>query len=192
MSFTHTISVPDARVPYLNPDTDSLHIVTPVGEATVPTYPALPDLTERTPAGLGRLASVLATRSDLWRPLVHVDPDRRWFTRIAGGAGWEAWLLTWLPGQRTGLHDHGGAAGAFTVLSGTVREQTVGDREGRLLQAPELRYFGPQHVHGVIGAGDGPAATLHVYAPTLTIVRRFERTGDGVRLVSVEREGADW
>jgi quercetin dioxygenase-like cupin family protein len=192
MSITHTISIPDARVPYFDPDTDSLRIVTPAGEAIVPTYPALPDLTERSPAGLARLASVLATRSDLWRPLVHVDPDNRWFTRIAGGDGWEAWLLTWLPGQRTGLHDHGGSSGAFTVLSGVVREESVHDRQGRLLSAPDLRSFGPQHIHDVIGAGDGPAATLHVYSPTLTIMRRFERDGDDVRLVSVEQEGADW
>ena len=38
---------------------------------------------------------------------------------------YEAWLLTWLPGQSTGLHDHGGSAGAFTVLSGVVEESTL-------------------------------------------------------------------
>jgi hypothetical protein len=64
-------------------------------------YPVLPKLSSPTPAGLARLATVLATRADLWRPLIQVDQENRWFTRIAGGDGWEAWLLTWLPGQRT-------------------------------------------------------------------------------------------
>jgi hypothetical protein len=154
-------------------------------------YPALPDLSEPTPAKLGAMASALATRTDLWRPLLHVDPDHRWYTRIAGGESWEAWLLTWLPGQRTGLHDHGGAAGAFTVLTGIVREETDRDELGTRYGAPDVRAFGGHHVHDVIGDGDGPAATLHVYAPRLSIMRHFERTATGARLSWVEAE-PDW
>ena len=37
------------------------------------------------------------------------------------------WLLSWLPGQGTGLHDHGGSAGAFAVVRGTLHER-VGAR----------------------------------------------------------------
>ena len=125
-------------------------------------------------------------------PLLHVDADNRWYTRFAGGESWEAWLLTWLPGQRTGLHDHGGSAGAFTVLFGSVREETVADAGGRTLPATAVRSFGAEHVHDVVGAGSGPAATLHVYSPTLSVMRRYRRTGGTVELVSVEREGSDW
>ncbi|MFI7588759.1 cysteine dioxygenase [Spongisporangium articulatum] len=157
------------------------------------TYPALPPVQPlSTPAELGKLATVLASRSDLWGPLLQFDAQNRWFTRFGGGEGWEAWLLTWLPGQRTGLHDHGGSAGAFTVLLGTVREETPHDPVGRTLNAPDLRAFGPEHVHDVVGAGEGPAATLHVYSPTLSVMRRYARTPSGIELTSVEREGSDW
>ncbi len=185
-------AISDVPPPYVHP-ADSLRTIQASDDvAAIPSYPALPALASPTPAGLGQLAAVLATRGDLWRPVMHVDPDHRWFTRIAGGEGWEAWLLTWLPGQRTGLHDHGGAAGAFTVLSGVIREETASDAQGRRLLAGDERQFGPKHIHEVIGDGDGPAATLHVYAPVLTIMRRYERTASGVRLVSVEQEGTDW
>ncbi|SES82853.1 hypothetical protein [Geodermatophilus poikilotrophus] len=33
----------------------------------------------------------------------------------------QVWLLPWLPGQGTGLHDHGGSAGASAVVRGTPR-----------------------------------------------------------------------
>ena len=159
----------------------------------------LPELERPGPRGLGRLAQRLAERAELWRPLLHVDPERRWYARLAAGEGWEAWLLTWLPGQRTGLHDHGDSAGAFTVLAGTLVELTPSRRPGpatlaeRTLRAPDVRAFGPDHVHDVLGAGDGPAASLHVYGPRLERMNHYGFAPEtGLRLVASEREGADW
>ena len=143
----------------------------------------------------------LAGRVEVWRPLLHVDPENRWYTRVAGGDGWEAWLLTWLPGQRTGLHDHGPSAGAFTVLAGQLEEITAVHRPSRgsdqlktrTLAAPDVRAFSYQHVHEVIGAGTGPAASLHVYAPELTVMNRYDLDAEGrLRLVRSERAGRDW
>ncbi len=73
------------------------------------------------PAELGRLVRATA-RQGGWRPLVRFTPDRRWFHRLALTADYEIWLLTWLPGQRTGFHDHGDASGAFAVGQGELRE----------------------------------------------------------------------
>jgi quercetin dioxygenase-like cupin family protein len=159
--------------------------------------PTLPTLTQTTPAGLGRLATTLAADADLWRPLLHVDPVNRWYTRLARTDEWEAWLLTWAPGQRTGIHDHGGSAGAFTVLEGRVEELTPHGRSGaltsRVLSAGEVRAFGRNHVHEVVGAGDRPAATLHVYGPHLARMNRYEVDRRGIlRLVRSERAGQDW
>lgn len=131
----------------------------------------LPALLESTPAALAQLACVLATRVELWRPLLQVDPDRRWYARVAGGEGWDAWLHTWLPGQGTGPHRHDGTAGAFTVLSGELEERlppgagTAG--AGRRYRSPDVRAFDPDHEHELVGVGPGPAASLHVYAPRL-------------------------
>ena len=59
------------------------------------------------------------------------DPVARWYARLAITDDHEAWLLSWLPGQSTDLHDHGGSAGAFAVVSGTLTEYSV--QSGRLL-----------------------------------------------------------
>jgi Cysteine dioxygenase type I len=98
--------------------------------------PALP-LTPR------EIARSLVERQDLWRPLVRFT-EPRFHTRIATAPGWEVWLLTWLPGQSTAQHDHGGSAGAFAVLAGTVDEDVpvpyVATRAGRpRLVTPRVR-----------------------------------------------------
>jgi predicted metal-dependent enzyme (double-stranded beta helix superfamily) len=154
----------------------------------------------RSPKTLARIARHLAGQVDLWRPLLHVDPDRRWYTRLSVGDGWEAWLLTWLPGQGTDLHDHGGSAGAFTVLSGELRELTPAPTSAdparlasRVLRAPQVRVFGPSHVHQVIGVGDTAAASLHVYGPALTVMNRYTLEADrGPVLAVTDRAGQDW
>jgi predicted metal-dependent enzyme (double-stranded beta helix superfamily) len=175
---------------------DPSDLTIPAGRA----YPPLPELSRPTPAGLTRIIRVLALRSDLWRPLMQSDTERRGYVRLAGGDGWEAWLLTWMPGQSTGLHDHGPSAGAFTVLTGAVEELTpVPGPDGRIrlarrpLATGELRAFGPDHVHDVAGAGSGPAATLHAYGPALSEMNRFELDDDGrLRLLRTDRAGEDW
>src|SRR5947209_5559422 len=107
-------------------------------------------------AGPRLLAARLAADEQLWRPHVQFRSPRH-YTRLLAGNGWEAWLLTWLPGQSTGLHDHGGSAGAFAVLEGALDESVVvpdrqqdvprvttracGDRAGA------LRAVGPRPIH---------------------------------------------
>src|SRR4051794_1862874 len=101
-----------------------------------------------------RLAVELAAREQLWRPHVRFSHPRH-YARLLTGTGWEAWLLTWLPGQSTGLHDHGGSAGAFTVLEGVLEETVLAAEGERLVRRSrpfvrgEVRPFGEHHVHDV-------------------------------------------
>jgi predicted metal-dependent enzyme (double-stranded beta helix superfamily) len=144
------------------------------------------------------LATLMADRKR-WEPLVRFRVDERWYTRLSlDDSGVEAWLLTWLPGQRTGLHDHGGSAGAFGLVQGSLREDTAGRADGRpalrarVLSAGERRLFGPRHLHEIVNAGSEPAVSLHVYAPGLTRMTRYAWTTDGPTVLSVEKAGADW
>jgi hypothetical protein len=154
----------------------------------------------QSPKALARIATHLAGQVEIWRPLLHVDPDRRWYTRLATGDGWEAWLLTWLPGQGTDLHDHGGSSGAFTVLCGELQELTPAPTStdparmsSRVLPAPQVRAFGPSHIHQVIGVGDTAAASLHVYGPALTVMNRYTLDAERGPIIAVtERAGQDW
>lgn len=76
----------------------------------------------RSSCGLAR--SLAADRAH-WAPLVRYDATTRWYARLRTGPGYEVWLLSWLPGQSSGLHDHGRSSGVLTVLDGTLRERAL-------------------------------------------------------------------
>lgn len=144
-----------------------------------------------------RLAWSYAHDPASWPVQPRFDPDNRWFSLLHRDDAYEAWLLTWLPGQTTDLHDHGGASGALTVVSGTVTEDVVGPRRAPRLTTltwtrGQVRGFGPHHVHRVHNAGTTPAVTLHVYAPGLTAMTRYDFTGNTLTSTGVDRAGADW
>src|SRR3712207_1435282 len=128
--------------------------------------------TPRARVNLPEVAIRLAGQRSLWEPLVAFDPSSRYYARLAAEPAFEAWLLTWVPGQGTDWHDHGGSSGAFVVLQGTLTEEhaTVspfaaprlvpGARE---LGAGALRAFGRKHIHRVTNHDVEPAVSLHVY-----------------------------
>ncbi len=123
------------------------------------------------------------------------DPIQRWYARLAVTDDHEVWLLTWLPGQGTDLHDHGGSAGAFTVVSGTVEEQIVGI-DGSLTKGSysehEGHAFGPHHVHRIVNTGQRPAVTVHAYGPALRTMTRYRLDGQELVAEEISEAGADW
>ncbi len=127
-------------------------------------------------AGLAR--SIAADRSQ-WAHLVQYDAVSRWYHRLrtvpqalgsarAGEApiGYEVWLLSWVPGQGSGAHDHGASSGILTVLDGELTEHT--ERGVRSLAAGSQRVFAPGYAHDVVNDSLEPAVSLHVYYPGLT------------------------
>ena len=125
------------------------------------------------------------------------DPVHRWYTRLAVADDHEAWLLTWLPGQYTDLHDHGGAAGAFTVLDGHLTEAVPTAEPcvrltDRSYGPGATRRFGRHHVHRIINSGTVPAVSVHVYAPLLHRMTRYAVEHGTLRTVAVEQAGRDW
>ena len=161
----------------------------------------LSDTAAPSPARLGqarlrRLVAAVAAREDGWAGLVRFDAGRRWFRRLELADDYEVWLLSWLPGQGTGFHDHGLAAGAFAVARGRVREQTVaagrGQARQRTVARGSIRSFGPRHVHDVANTSGEPAVTVHAYSPPLTAMRRYELTTSGLVFTATERAEQDW
>ncbi|MET0415887.1 MAG: cysteine dioxygenase, partial [Actinoplanes sp.] len=61
------------------------------------------------------IANHYAAAPEQWPVAPRFNPSERWYHRLALTDDHEVWLLTWLPGQGTELHDHGGSAGAFHV-----------------------------------------------------------------------------
>ncbi|MEV0735885.1 cysteine dioxygenase family protein [Streptomyces sp. NPDC050549] len=112
------------------------------------------------------LARSIASDRAQWEHLVEYDATTRWYHRLSTGPGYEVWLLSWVPGQGSGLHDHGPSSGVLTVLDGTLTEHT--ERDTRALGAGAQRVFAPGYVHEVVNDTFEPAISLHVYFPGLT------------------------
>ncbi len=136
------------------------------------------------PAQLAQIALRVADHSGQWLSLVRYDPRRRWYQRLVRDEEHEIWLLSWLPGQHTGFHDHGTSAGAFAVARGFLREQAApGGRpepSGRTLAPGAVRTFGPAYVHDVRNESAWPAVSIHAYSPPLSSMRRYGIAASGV------------
>lgn len=131
-----------------------------------------------------------------WLPRVRLNPAGRWYEQVALDDSHEVWLISWLPGQETGFHDHGGAAGAFTVVLGALTESRVigGSTLGQVLSKPvkagATRSFGPRYIHNVHnGAKSSLAVSVHAYSPPLSAMTRYELTQTG--LVTLGTEAAE-
>lgn len=143
------------------------------------------------------IAARYAATPDQWPVAPRFNPMDRWYHRLAEEADYEVWLLTWLPGQGTDLHDHGGSAGAFQVLSGSLTEDTVTPGTPARITARELgegagRRFGTRHIHRITNRSTRPAISIHVYGPALTTMTRYRIGAGGLDVVTVEKAGVRW
>ena len=156
--------------------------------------PALASLDDLVPHGgllspdeLEEVARGLGARTDLWQPLVHRDPDNRRYELVYEDDRMDAWVLSWMPGQGTGFHDHYISGVGLCVASGTVREDLMvyGTEHRSLeLQAGETRRGGPGYIHRVRHEQGTPAVTIHVYSPRLDWVGQYRLDERGI----VQRE----
>jgi rhodanese-related sulfurtransferase len=142
----------------------------------------LSDTVSRTPEELANIVSLFAS-SDGWMDRVRLRTERRWYERLYHGPDYDIWVISWLPGQSTGFHDHGASSGAFVVATGILEEHRPGERT-RVIHPGEPRAFGPDYAHDVRNASLAPAISIHAYSPPLDEMNEYEL--DGSRLVPRE------
>lgn len=95
----------------------------------------------------------------------------------------ELWLLSWLPGQVTPIHDHGGALTVTTVLSGAVLEERFERLHGvqvrptwtTMREVGDVDPVEPSTIHRVRPVGS--AVTLHLYVPACVEGRVYQVAG---------------
>jgi Cysteine dioxygenase type I len=149
-----------------------------------PTRLRLPDLLHTT----DRTADeVLSGGYDHLLPPGGVPTADRWFARLHGDDEIDVWLISWVPGQATELHDHGGSLGALTLLSGSLDEFRWDGKQlrRRRLEAGDQAAFPLGWVHDVVraptgaarSASAGPTLSVHAYSPPLTVMSYYEITG---------------
>ena len=136
----------------------------------------------RTPQELANIASQFAS-SDGWMDRVRLRTEGRWYERLYHGQDHDIWVISWLPGQSTGFHDHGESAGAFVVATGILEEHRPG-LQGIVIHQGQPRAFGPDYAHDVRNASLAPAISIHAYSPPLSEMNEYEL--DGNRLVPRE------
>ena len=134
------------------------------------------------------IARALAADSERWRRLVRFHTGERFTTLVERTGDHEIWLMSWLCGQGTDLHNHGGATGAFTVVAGILTERVArasGTEQPTVtvheVPAGRSRVFGPGYVHRVRNAGPEPAVSIHVYRPARLPMINY-RFGPGAEL----------
>ncbi|MCT2584989.1 cysteine dioxygenase [Actinophytocola gossypii] len=146
------------------------------------THPRIDDLVaprrpEWTPAELCTLTSRIGTElTGSLLDQVRFASPRRWWARLALTDEVEVWLLSWLPGQHTAPHDHGGAAGAFAVILGELSETyrySRGPVARRTHRVGNAIGFGAGRVHQVWNTSAARAATVHAYSPPLVPTREY-------------------
>jgi len=106
---------------------------------------------------------------------------------------YESWVIFWPEGTGLLLHDHGGSAGAFHVVAGTLEETSTnlgGLRLRRRTFGPGAsKSFGPAYVHSLVNPRPAPATTVHAYSPPLTSMRFYAHGPTGLALTGVV---TDW
>ncbi|WP_082958743.1 cysteine dioxygenase family protein [Mycobacterium sp. E3198] len=160
-------------------------VPSPPKPAPGPTRLRVPDLLHATDLAADH---VLSGRYDHLLPKGGVPESRRWFTRIHGDEELDVWLISWVPGHATELHDHGGSLGALTVVSGSLSEFRW-DGKGlrrRRLDAGDQAGFPLGWVHDVVWAprpvsqptttAVQPTLSVHAYSPPLTAMSYYQVT----------------
>jgi rhodanese-related sulfurtransferase/mannose-6-phosphate isomerase-like protein (cupin superfamily) len=136
----------------------------------------------RTPEELANIVSLFAS-SDGWMGRVRLCTERRWYERLYHGSDYDIWVISWLPGQSTGFHDHGESSGAFVVATGILEEHRPGEQP-LAIHPGQPRAFGPDYAHDVRNLSFAPTVSIHAYSPPLSEMNEYEL--DGSRLVPRE------
>ncbi len=140
------------------------------------------------PDELEVVAREIGTRTDIWEPLVRTDAVNRRYELVYEDDRMDAWILSWMPGQGTGFHDHYISGVGLCVAKGSVREDLMvygTEHQSRQLRAGDSRQGGPGYIHRVSHDEGEPAVTVHVYSPRLDWVGQYRLARDGVVLREV-------
>jgi uncharacterized NAD(P)/FAD-binding protein YdhS len=108
--------------------------------------------------------------------------------RVARTEAFELLVMTWLPGQGSGAHDHAGSVSAFKILRGTADEtryaqawDTLVDPVGtRQLHTGEAGIDPGDLIHAVRNGHEELLVSVHVYAPPIRELRRFTPRSEGM------------
>jgi cysteine dioxygenase len=119
---------------------------------------------------------------------IHIDTERYVRTLVFESAHVAVFVMAWLPGQRSPIHDHAGSACAVRVVSGHAIEQKFEPNpDGTVspagapypVEAGSVTGSFDNDIHTFGNAVDAPASprdilvTIHAYSPPLAPTRKY-------------------
>jgi predicted metal-dependent enzyme (double-stranded beta helix superfamily) len=125
---------------------------------------------------LAALVTRITARRDLWEPLVVVDSEHRRYELLYDDDQVDVWVLSWMPGQKTGFHDHDRSSVALICAQGELDEGSLalGARAEPVRMTAGVVRTGPGgYIHSVSHAEGEPAISIHAYSPPLTCVGQY-------------------
>jgi mannose-6-phosphate isomerase-like protein (cupin superfamily) len=133
---------------------------------------------------LAGLVREIAAEAAAWQPMVQFGTDERWWTRLRSDDIVDVWLLTWLRGSGTDLHDHGGSRAAFTVVEGMLNEVRAyprGDATTISTVRPGgIREVAADVIHDVRNPSSLAAISIHAYSPPLQSMTFYDARPSGL------------
>jgi predicted metal-dependent enzyme (double-stranded beta helix superfamily) len=131
---------------------------------------------------LAELVTRITERPDLWQPLVVVDGEHRRYELLYDDDQVDIWVLSWMPGQKTGFHDHDRSSVALICAQGELDEGSLvlGASAGPVRMTPGVIRTGPGgYIHAVSHVAGEPAVSIHAYSPPLTCVGQYRADDQG-------------
>lgn len=138
---------------------------------------------------LDRLVRQITEDKSLWEPLIVVDEERRRYRLLFEDDRIDVWVLSWMPGQGTGFHDHDQSGVALICAQGSVieRQMLLPSGATRIEMTPGVsRQGGAGYIHSVAYASGSPAISIHAYSPPLVLVGQYKVDQEGVLYRKVE------
>ena len=118
--------------------------------------------------------------SGAWRDYVAVCEDYRDYRLVFENDFVDIWVLSWLPGQETGFHDHDISEVGLCVAEGAIREHHMhvhGDDTSHVLRPGEAQEGPFGYIHRVEHLEGEPAVSVHSYSPPLAWVGQYREQG---------------
>ena len=112
-----------------------------------------------------------------------MDPDQRRYELLYEDEHVDAWVLSWMPGQGTGFHDHYISGVGLCCAAGGVREDLLvygaTTSSSTCARATRDRAARDTSIASATSVGE-PAVTIHVYSPRLDWVGQYRLAENGI------------
>jgi predicted metal-dependent enzyme (double-stranded beta helix superfamily) len=121
--------------------------------------------------------------SEIWRTLAVTNTTFRDYRLLYENDSVEAWVLSWMPGQITGFHDHDISSVGICVAHGTLLERHLRLHEAphaHILRPGQTQAGGLGYIHEVSHLDGAPAISIHCYSPRLEQVGQYRVDEQGL------------